>query len=121
MREIEMPAGTFIIGAEHRTEHFNVVLSGRAFVMMDGIIEEVSAPKTFVSSPGVRKVLYIVETMRWQTIHANPDNEADIERLEERIADFTPVERHHLRTKPRPNELIEHSGKPKEEFFYNET
>ena len=79
-REITMPAGTFIIGQEHRTRHFNVVLSGRARVMIDGKVEEISAPSVFVSEPGVRKVLFIQETMRWATIHAT--NETDVPTLE---------------------------------------
>src|SRR5690242_10473496 len=37
MREIFMPAGAFVIGHEHRTEHLNVILTGRASVMMDGV------------------------------------------------------------------------------------
>lgn len=89
VREIEMPADTFIIGGEHKTEHFNIVLTGKALVMMDGVVHEITAPTTFVSGPGVRKTLYILETMRWQTIHANPDNEQDIDTLEHRIVTET--------------------------------
>jgi quercetin dioxygenase-like cupin family protein len=79
-REVTMPVGTFIIGQEHRTRHFNVVLSGRARVMIDGKVEEIRAPSVFVSEPGVRKVLFIQETMRWATIHAT--TETDVPTLE---------------------------------------
>lgn len=78
-REIEMPAGCIVIGHRHKTEHFNVVLTGRARVMMDGVVEEIVAPTVFVSKPGVRKVLYILETMRWATVH--PTDETDQDRL----------------------------------------
>ena len=83
MREILMPAGSFIIGHEHKTEHFNVVLSGRARVMMDGVVEEIVGPCTFVSKPGVRKVLYILEDMRWATVH--PTRETDLDKLDRKL------------------------------------
>lgn len=80
MREITMPAGSFIIGHEHLTEHFNVVLTGKARVMIDGVIEDLIAPSYFISKPNVRKVLYIVEEMKFATIH--PTDETSVEVLE---------------------------------------
>ena len=84
IREITMPAGSLIIGHEHKTEHFNIVLKGRADVMMDGqIVDTIVAPCTFVSSAGVRKLLHIHEEMIWQTVH--PTAETDICKLEEEL------------------------------------
>lgn len=90
-REIFMPAGTFVIGHEHRTTHFNIVLTGRARVMMeaDAPAEEIVAPCIFVSGAGVQKVLLIEEDMRWLTIHTNPDDETDIATLEERLLNLS--------------------------------
>lgn len=79
-REIFMPAGTFVIGHAHKTEHFNVVLTGRASVLCDGNVMEIKAPFVFVSKAGVRKMLHIHEDMRWATIH--PTDETDLEKLE---------------------------------------
>lgn len=82
LRTIKMPAGAVIVGAEHRTEHFNIVHRGRAEVMIDGIIEEIVAPCVFVSKPGIRKVLYIKEDMEWSTVHATDlTDPEEIERL----------------------------------------
>jgi hypothetical protein len=89
LREITMPAGMFIIGQKHRTRHFNVVLSGKAVVMMDGIVRPVTAPDIFESDPGVRKVLYIVEEMRWATLHVTP--ETDMAKLEELLIEKSPA------------------------------
>jgi hypothetical protein len=80
LREIHMPAGTFVIGHSHNTEHFNVITEGRALVMMDGVTEEVVAPAVFASGVGVRKVLYIQEDMTWITVH--PTDETDLQKLE---------------------------------------
>jgi hypothetical protein len=80
LREILMPAGTFIIGQK---------LSGKAVVMIDGVIEQIEAPKVFESEPGVRKVLYIVEDMRWATLHVT--SERDLEKLEETLIEKSPA------------------------------
>lgn len=69
LRVIDMPKGTFVIGHEHKTEHFNIVLSGRARVLVDGVATEIKAPALFVSKAGVRKILEILEDMRWVTVH----------------------------------------------------
>ncbi len=79
-RLICMAAGSYIIGHKHRTKHFNVVLQGRATVMMDGEVHEIVAPAIFESQPGVRKVLYIHEDTIWGTLHVTP--ETDLAKLE---------------------------------------
>ncbi len=77
MREVVMPAGSFVI----RTKHFNVVTKGRALVRMDDKVEEIIAPCVFVSEAGVRKILLIVEEMTWATVH--PTTETDQAKLDE--------------------------------------
>lgn len=84
LREVLIPAGTFVIGHEHKTEHFNVVLSGTVILFHgDGKIESISGPAIFVSKPGVRKVLFSWTDTRWTTIH--PTEETDIEKLEDAL------------------------------------
>lgn len=82
LREIYMPADTIVIGKIHKTEHFNILLMGACLIVHeDGTREELIAPCTFVSKPGVQKVLYIIEPMIWQTVHVT--DETNLERLEE--------------------------------------
>lgn len=78
-----MPAGSFIIGQQHKTEHFNVVLSGSARMLVDGKVKTVTGPCSFVSGIGVRKLLFIMEDMRWATVH--PTTETDIQKLEDEL------------------------------------
>lgn len=89
LREVFMAKDTFVIGHEHKTRHFNIVLSGRASVLMDGKVCEIVGPCTFVSEPGVRKVLYIHEDMRWQTVH--PTEETDPLLLEDALIVKSPA------------------------------
>lgn len=90
IREIHMPAGIYVLGAQHKTEHFNIVLTGRAAVFMDGEFHLIQAPCTIKSDVDVRKFLLIEEDMIWQTVHANPDNERDVKVLESRLFEYTP-------------------------------
>lgn len=91
-REIFMPAlpggGTYVVGHIHKTQHQNIVLSGRAYVTIDGVSVEIVAPFVFESAAGAQKLLHVVEDMRWVTVHANPDNITDIPTLENMIFDL---------------------------------
>lgn len=69
IRQITMPAGTMIVGQQHKTEHPNVILKGKALVSINGVCEVVEAGMTFISGCGVRKVLLVLEEMVWQTTH----------------------------------------------------
>lgn len=80
MREMRVPAGTIVIGHEHKTEHLNVVMSGRAVVMIDGVRHDVRAPYAVTSKPGTRKIALVLEDMVWATVHAT--TETDPEKLE---------------------------------------
>jgi len=69
LREIFMPKSSIVIGHEHKTKHFNIVISGAAYVSFGDGIVSIEAGDTFTSEAGVRKALYITEDMVWQTIH----------------------------------------------------
>lgn len=88
-REIFMPAGTFVMGHEHRTRHLNVVLTGKASVLIEGQVRVICAPDVFESGPGVRKILYIHEDMRWATVHAT--TETDLPKLEAELIVKSPA------------------------------
>ena len=84
-REMAIPAGTFAMGHKHKTEHVNVMLSGRVRVLVDGNVEELSAPQVFVSPPGTQKLVLALEDTRWANVHANPDDLRDMDLLEARF------------------------------------
>lgn len=85
VREITMPRGALIVGHEHLTEHFNIVAQGAALVVIGERVERMVAPYCVVSGAGVRKVLLILDDMVWFTVHANPKNERDEEKLEDML------------------------------------
>jgi hypothetical protein len=84
IREIFMPAGTYVIGKIHKTEHFNIIQKGRlSLVNEDGTSTELQGPLTFVSKAGVQKAMYIHEDTVWSTVHIT--NERNMEALEAEI------------------------------------
>lgn len=93
LREITMPAGWAFLGERHLTRHANIVSQGRVSFRAGGAVQTVEAPYTFVSEPGVQKMLYIHEKTVWTTVH--PTTETDIDRLEALLI----APRMHLRTR----------------------
>lgn len=83
LRMIKVPPGTLILGHEHKTEYFNIVLSGEASVLMNGKIEDVKAPCIIKSGVGIQKLAYVTKEMIWVTVH--PTDETDIEKIEEQL------------------------------------
>jgi len=83
IREIFMPKGSFILGHEHKTRHVNIVTQGRARVMIGGVVKDIIAPCSFISEAGIRKALFIIEDMRWITIH--PTKETNLAKLEKKL------------------------------------
>jgi quercetin dioxygenase-like cupin family protein len=83
LRVVDMKAGEYVCGHEHKTSHFNIVLSGKAIINMNGEQSKAEAGDIFISEPGCKKGLFIVEDMRWVTIHPNPKNEQSQDDLDD--------------------------------------
>lgn len=70
MRECAIPAGSFVLGHRHKTRHYNILLSGRMRILMDGKVQEMTGPgKIFVSEAGIRKLAFFPEDSRVLNIH----------------------------------------------------
>lgn len=94
IREIFMPAGLIVIGKIHKTEHFNIIQKGAVSLFSEHGVEYKCGPITFISKPGVQKVLYIHEDTVWSTVHIT--DERDLEALEAALiepADYPKVNR----------------------------
>ena len=81
-REMRLPAGIVVVGKIHKHAHVNVISQGpvRVFTEHDGVLEY-AAPYTFVSSPGTKRVVYVLEDTVWTTVHVTDKTDlADIER-----------------------------------------
>ncbi len=69
-REIFLPADSTIVGKIHKHAHLNVLSMGKVRVFTEGQGDlELIAPYTFVSTPGTKRVVYVLEDAVWTTIH----------------------------------------------------
>ena len=91
-REMTLPAGLVVVGKIHKHAHMNVISKGRVqvFTEQDGVLE-LAAPCTFVSSPGTKRVVHVLEETVWTTVHVTDKTDlAEIER-EVIATDFSEV------------------------------
>lgn len=80
IREVTIPADTYVISHKHKHPHLNVFLKGSGtMIMCNGVHKELQAPMVFVGQPG-RKVGYTREEVVWLNIFQT--DETDIDKLE---------------------------------------
>ena len=84
-REIFLPKDSIVVGKIHRHDHLNFISHGKVTVLTKDGLQTISGPCTMVSSAGTKRAVYAHEDTVWTTIHANPDDEKDIDKLEEVI------------------------------------
>jgi hypothetical protein len=92
-REMSLPAGMVVVGKIHKHAHVNVISKGRVqvFTEHEGV-QELCAPCTFVSSPGTKRVVHVIEDTVWTTVHVT--NRTDLAEIEREVIapDFQEVE-----------------------------
>jgi hypothetical protein len=76
-RTIHVRAGALLTTEIHKYEHHVSVLKGRVSVFSEFGIEEVSAPCSFVSPAGIKRVCFIHEDTIWTTYHATEETDPD--------------------------------------------
>lgn len=81
VRQMFIPAGVALVGHIHRHPCVNVVI-GDIEVATERGRERIVGPFTFTSAAGIKRAGYARKDTLWTTIHANPDNERDIAKLE---------------------------------------
>lgn len=84
VREIFIPAGMFLTGKIHKHAHPNFLMSGVVEVVTEsGGKETLIGPCAMISAAGTKRALYAVTDLTWITVHANPTNTQDLNKLEE--------------------------------------
>ena len=84
-REMEIPAGTLLIGKIHKHRHHNFLMKGSIIVLTEAKgVELLQAPLMIVSEEGTQRIGYAVTDTVWTTIHENEDNSEDLDVIEQR-------------------------------------
>lgn len=86
VREIRIPAGTWITGKIHKHSHPNFLMSGTVDVFTESNgTERLVGPMVMISPAGTKRALYAVTDLHWCTVHFNPSNTEDLKKLEDEI------------------------------------
>jgi hypothetical protein len=81
-REIFLPAGTIVIGKVHRHAHPNHIKSGHVIVATAEGVMELKGEQKFISPPGTKRALIVIEDTVWTTYHLNTTNTQDLSLIE---------------------------------------
>lgn len=82
LREIFLPAGVCVTGRIHKYDHAVMVLGDISVYSQDEGMVRITGCETFVSSAGVKRAVVTHANTWFTTIHANPTNERDLDKLE---------------------------------------
>ncbi len=82
-REMKIPKDSWIIGKIHKHAHFNFITSGKVVVLTEEGPMVITAPYTFVSSTGTKRLVIALEETTWTTIHVT--DETDLEKIESHV------------------------------------
>ncbi len=82
-REMNLPKGLFLIGKIHKHAHLNFISKGKLRVLSESGPVELTAPCTFVSEVGTKRIVYAVEDSVWTTVHVT--DETDLEKIEDYV------------------------------------
>lgn len=87
-----LKAGELWTSKIHKTEHPWFMLTGECLVYSeaDGL-QRIKGPTYGITKAGTRRVLGIIKDTVWVTVHANPDDETDLEVLNERLLEYRPL------------------------------
>lgn len=82
-REIFIPKGSIVVGKIHKHAHLNILSQGSVSVLTEDGPLEFSAPRTWVSSPGTKRVVFAHTDVVWTTVHVT--EETDLEKIEDAV------------------------------------
>lgn len=85
MRELFIPKGVLLTGKIHKTEHLNILSQGKLSVWTEDGMKTLLASTVLKSLPGAKRVGYAHEDSVWITVHHNPEDEKNVERLEDAL------------------------------------
>lgn len=89
VRERFLPGDTIYVTAIHKTDNPFIISSGDVSVSHDGSNwTHYVAPYSGITKAGTQRIIVTHAPTVWTTIHANPDDERDISKIEDRIAAF---------------------------------
>lgn len=85
IREIFIPADSIVVGLIHKHNHLNYITKGKVTVLTKQGLETLEGPCSMISTAGTKRALYTHTDTIWTTVHANPNEERDVDKLVESL------------------------------------
>lgn len=105
-REISIAAGIAAVGRVHKYACINIISKGRVLVASDDGVRMIVAPCTWVSAPGAKRALFVLEDLMWTTIHLT--DELDAAKIRDDLAVVTYEEYHSYLQSPKMGMIGDH-------------
>lgn len=86
-REISIAKGIAAVGRVHKFQCINIISKGRVVVASEEGVRIITAPHTWVSEPGAKRALYVLEDLIWTTIHLT--DELDIAKIKDDLGEVS--------------------------------
>lgn len=84
VREIFIPKGMILCGKIHKHDHPNFLLKGEVEVFTESNgLEKLVAPMSIISKAGTKRIVNALQDTVWVTVHANPNNLKDVDKIED--------------------------------------
>lgn len=83
MRSMFIPAGVALVGHIHKHPCISIVQYGDIVVATDNGVRRLIGPCTLESPAGTKRAGWALADTLFTTVHANPANERDVDRLED--------------------------------------
>jgi len=85
IREMRAPKGMLNVSKLHKTTHPYFILKGEFSVLTENGMKRIKAPYTGITKAGTKRIVYFHEDTTWITVHPNPNNETDLEKIEDEL------------------------------------
>lgn len=85
IRKMIAPKGMLNVSKLHKTNHPFFILVGDVSIQTEDGVIRIKGPHFGITKAGTKRVVFFHEDTVWITVHANPDNETDLKKIEDGI------------------------------------
>ena len=85
IREMYCPKNSICFSVIHKKSNVLFLLSGKIAISSENGIEELTGPTYVLTEPGIKRVILGLEDVVVVTVHPNPDNIKDLEKIEKQL------------------------------------
>lgn len=84
-RRIRLPAGSINVSKVHKHPSLSIIATGSVRVASALGLHTYKAGDVIVAPPGMQRMVCALEDTIWVTVHENPHEERDLERIEQEL------------------------------------